>query len=577
MGGESRQNLARTMPAALASRHGQKRDSSCFSIEELVAKRARIAQKTYHDFVKVCHKVSNYLADNDAHGDYVVAGSYAASLRANMLHLDNNFIFNDIDIFIPRKTLKANEYKIISIKDEYLDGVCVKVQFIEITQCSLGELVQSFDINAVRVGVKIMHNSARQPILPSESDWFVCPSFVNFLTDLHLKIIDVSKLVNPLTNLVRMLRKSAEMNLSYIAPSPTEILWYFSEKSLTLKSKRLLEVLPQAHQTQFQKLISLTSIQKETLTLDVKSDRDKSWKLYADLSNEKALCAKFKYELERSKERIDEQEKDVKRLCASLAQNTIDTKRLLGLQKASTILTHRHMLHGQSTLDPSEHEYYFVQHMFNITQGTHRINLSPNAARGKIPLLKIERIEKVCFPSILEKYIAEHNDLLGKYFPLCAPKIDKKETLFMIPDSYLNEIFAWHGTTEANLQNILKSGFDLRQPAVSGKHLGYGNYFASKASKADDYTDRPMRTRRRAARKIILCRVMLGKPFTTQRTQSGIHKAPNECDSLIAWSGDVFDNTEIVVYSNNQCIPAYVVTYAHQLGCLCAFCGQRPM
>ena len=50
----------------------------------------------------------------------------------------------------------------------------------------------------------------------------------------------------------------------------------------------------------------------------------------------------------------------------------------------------------------------------------------------------------------------------------------------------LNEYFLFHGTSEINAENILKSGFDISK--VRSSFLGNGIYFTESPVKADQYS-----------------------------------------------------------------------------------------
>ena len=247
-----------------------------------------------------------------------------------------------------------------------------------------------------------------------------------------------------------------------------------------------------------------------------------------------------------------------------------------GLIKASTLSTRTHYDKWKLlTIHPNDDEYAFIRHIFFESQRPHRNSLGSNIW-GKIANVTICRIEKLLNHRLQDIYQAQRNNLLGKYSE--APPLDNKDNnLKKIFNDRLNEVFAWHGTTNINIDLILKEGFDLREDSSSGKRFGFGNYFATSASKADDYTDnRQSRTGRHTLRKIILARIILGKPSITERTLVEIHKPPDRCDSVIAWAGKPYDNTEIIVYNNSQALPTFVLTYKHNDGCECAICKQRP-
>lgn len=278
-------------------------------------------------------------------------------------------------------------------------------------------------------------------------------------------------------------------------------------------------------------------------------------------------------EIERQKQELIARGAEVERHIRGCDQKTLK----IGMLKATT-LCHLNFYSkwGLTPLTATDEEYAFVTGIFLQSQGTHAIALG-SKVHGARADVQIEKIEKLCLPRIQQLYVAERNNLQGKFASRRAPPLDVVDsTLQVVPGDALNEVLVWHGTTETNVESITRMGFDLREEAVSGKNLGLGNYFAPRASKADDYTDRATRTGRQQLRKLILTRVLLGKPHVAKTTLGNIRRAPDGCDSVVAWAGAPFENSEIVVYKDTQTLPAYVVSFTHLPGCGCAFCKQRP-
>lgn len=218
---------------------------------------------TFVGLKKVTSIVSRCLADNNAHGDYMIAGSYAAAVKAHMLGIDLNLPYNDIDVFIqrPRPPKYENTY-ILSAEKLTLPNLPTELNIIEVVKdCTLSTLIlEHFDINAIRVGVQIRHKNLKQPIEPKESDWEVCPSYHTFLQGQRLKIHDLSKMTSPAACVIRLLTKASQMNFGYDLPCEEDLLKYVHEKCIGEQNRRKVRKLPSVWQEKFYRVFKLMEI-----------------------------------------------------------------------------------------------------------------------------------------------------------------------------------------------------------------------------------------------------------------------------------------------------------------------------
>lgn len=110
----------------------------------------------------------------------------------------------------------------------------------------------------------------------------------------------------------------------------------------------------------------------------------------------------------------------------------------------------------------------------------------------------------------------------------------------------------FHGTSEANLLSILKSGMKVSPPAtafIAGKMFGNGVYGAIQSTKALGYTFGRWGGNTGASGWLFICNFAMGKTYNPTRTGS----PPSGYDSTWAKSGDCgLYHDELIVYKNEQ-------------------------
>lgn len=134
-------------------------------------------------------------------------------------------------------------------------------------------------------------------------------------------------------------------------------------------------------------------------------------------------------------------------------------------------------------------------------------------------------------------------------------------------DKSLNECWLWHGTSEAGVNGITDTDFDM---ARAGKHVGTmfgrGIYFTESTLKADEYT----KADARGFCPLLLCRVVLGHYYYCDA------KAPWDMTETLerACKGGGYHAVlgdrervrgtyrEFVVFDNDQIYPEYIVWYS---------------
>jgi len=110
-------------------------------------------------------------------------------------------------------------------------------------------------------------------------------------------------------------------------------------------------------------------------------------------------------------------------------------------------------------------------------------------------------------------------------------------------------ILCFHGTSDANIENIIQNNFDISKVGSStdSGYYGAGIYFSEFPSLSMAYV--------RGCSKFLLCQVILGKTF---KCTTLIHGQPCKTgyNSHISPCGK-----EIVIFDTNQILPYYIVHY----------------
>jgi len=118
--------------------------------------------------------------------------------------------------------------------------------------------------------------------------------------------------------------------------------------------------------------------------------------------------------------------------------------------------------------------------------------------------------------------------------------------------SYGNITKVFHGTSEANLLSILKSGMKVSPPStayIAGKMFGNGVYGAVQSSKALGYTLGRWGGSTTDSGWLFICNFAMGKTYNPTNTGS----PPSGYDSVWARSGDCnLYHDELIVYKNSQ-------------------------
>ena len=105
---------------------------------------------------------------------------------------------------------------------------------------------------------------------------------------------------------------------------------------------------------------------------------------------------------------------------------------------------------------------------------------------------------------------------------------------------------------------ISHTGLD---PQYIGKNIiyrrfGYGFYLAPNSSKCHDYT-----VGARSYRAMLLCAVLPGRKFLTQRDDVSLSGPPHGYDSIYGQAGVDLNFPEIVVSNPQAVLPQYIIVY----------------
>eukprot|EP00731_Ephydatia_muelleri_P020724 Em0013g451a len=214
---------------------------------------------------------------------------------------------------------------------------------------------------------------------------------------------------------------------------------------------------------------------------------------------------------------------------------------------AVVIAQHR----GSSTplveLSPTDKDFIAVSEEMQKTICDHR---DDGRAGGVFTSYEIVKIERVVNPKVWEKYIYRRKEVSEEN------------------NNSPNERMLFHGSPF--LHHIIMNGFDERHAYIGGM-FGAGIYFAENSSKSNQYVygiaggngcpTHKDKSCYICARKMLLCRVTLGKPVE-QFTAIRIAHAPPGHHSVIGRpSAGGLNYPEYVIYRGEQAYPEFLVTY----------------
>jgi hypothetical protein len=226
------------------------------------------------------------------------------------------------------------------------------------------------------------------------------------------------------------------------------------------------------------------------------------------------------------------------------------------------------------TLDPLDPIFESISEGFRNSFRSHR--LRKRAAEWcDVASVEVTSIQLVASPDVRDRY----HRMLGRED---ASRIEPLAVDATPLDPTLNEFLLYHGTTNEAIGRICEEGFDprIRRRGCTRPMLGEGIYFASAASKADQYASPSQFGFRRQ----ILTRVCLGKAYQTRRSLRDQAHPPLYRDDearermygsvlgLTRAEGGALDFREYVVYDGARSLPAAVITYRHTPGCRCHVC-----
>jgi len=260
--------------------------------------------------------------------------------------------------------------------------------------------------------------------------------------------------------------------------------------------------------------------------------------------------------------------------------------------KAACMLPHELTFPVETALTTADRdEFLFVEWLFMRSLVQHRHAHHPDKW-CRTPNVKIIQVEKIQNRNFLKRYMLRREEVTGEKYGPCPKirdiktRIDKKvsvrsfeEEVCPCPDSKLNEVLLFHGTTEEKLAGILSSGFDPRLAGMgTGAMFGQGSYFAHNASKCFRYARQgPFLSNgtRKLRQTVLVVRALLGTPHYQSTMCPEQRVPPVGTDSRIALTraeGGCVDHREYTLYDRSSTLPLYVVDFEHQEDCGCTVC-----
>ncbi|XP_065347417.1 poly [ADP-ribose] polymerase tankyrase-2-like [Cloeon dipterum] len=131
------------------------------------------------------------------------------------------------------------------------------------------------------------------------------------------------------------------------------------------------------------------------------------------------------------------------------------------------------------------------------------------------------------------------------------------------------EIRLFHGTCHADV--IVRNGFNVKYSNELSM-FGKGIYFSDVSSKCNQYTfeaggSGACKLHRcvhctLCKRKMLVCKVTLGRNFRAYTPMNGILRPPQGCHSVVGYPAPNFlKYPEYVIYNNYQAFPSYMIEY----------------
>jgi len=119
-----------------------------------------------------------------------------------------------------------------------------------------------------------------------------------------------------------------------------------------------------------------------------------------------------------------------------------------------------------------------------------------------------------------------------------------------------NRVFAWHGTSEENIQKIIRTGFKLSKLGSGTGNNGWygaGIYLSENATLGRSYAK---------DNKLLLCEVILGRPYQMNLLPFVVGCAlQNGYDSHVVGTANKLGE-ELVIFNEAQILPRYIVHYS---------------
>ena len=171
----------------------------------------------------------------------------------------------------------------------------------------------------------------------------------------------------------------------------------------------------------------------------------------------------------------------------------------------------------------------------------------------------IESLKQLSLSYLESEYMQKRDELVSSYHQSFPRRINARTGSEILEIAFelskdVNEILAFHGTTSSAASSIAKYGFDLSRSKQCGL-FGTGIYLSDSISKAMQYTNH-------SDKKILVCRVLMGKPKVYLRRISD-PRIPENYDSILGIrpkTVNILDQyKEFVVFDPKQVLPLFLI------------------
>mmetsp|Transcript_10863 Transcript_10863/g.24934 ORF Transcript_10863/g.24934 Transcript_10863/m.24934 type:complete len:629 (-) Transcript_10863:215-2101(-) len=220
-------------------------------------------------------------------------------------------------------------------------------------------------------------------------------------------------------------------------------------------------------------------------------------------------------------------------------------------------------------------DFELIRHMFLKSIVSHKLckKSSEWCEKADVDVVGVEFVDIP--PNVYQNYAEQCKRLAQKSDIKFEPAFGRESVWRPCTSTdAAKEFFMFHGTKWKSVDGICRNGFDGKFACKStSNRFGQAMYFATNASKSDQYTDKDAE----GQRCIFMVRVALGRCFPSWQKCQALAEPPPGFDSISGVRkefGGCVDQNEVAMFNPEACLPCLKIIYKHKAGCRCSVCKQ---